>query len=855
MSKRLGLLFLILATVFVLTDSQANWAEYHYRSVYQDQPMEAEEPAYGTPFTIMQCIPSKVASGNFRIFLGEAIKNRSTGAVIDSEGNRIVPEGFRYSFHRTKDDADRAVNPIDNGIVFIQNFDENTSALTYWLRVESVVNTAWHHVSDFNVEVKSDNCGLNDRVTGRPDLYLCGNTAGEAVFSLSETKNQFYYGHPTQLYRFENGKRGAEILGDDILKFKAKDGQQVETVTSEGGETASRVITLHVETIPVVSGEVVLKAIQSKEVGNVRYATFDLTNAITSIFNPEVTHPEYYEVNYFTTTVPIKEIDDVTAFEAAHGTSVRAVVKNKLSMVKGTCNKSVTVRLEVEDKPYIPALPNVTWCDSSVASYSLVLTDQTSIIADGRTIVTQEEAEVDGFDPKDKFTIGYFNSKEDAENNVNAIVGAEINVALNEKRQMWTRLTSLETGNFNTAFFYVSLGYDNLRTGGVEGDVKSICRTDNTAGVSYVNLRSYDGGFIGKRVGDEFGPSLNPEGAKLSVAYYKSIDDAQIDKRMPEAEVTNFPIVMGKKTGPIYARVVMEDGFGCIAEGDENIKSFYISLSVRPIVDFTPAERNLQICTDFSTGALLPVILSLETNEDVTIRWYRAEKEDDIFGTEVSGTADKKTIEVTNGGKYWANVSFKTKPHPEAEACPSTNTWVVNDPLEVYVENTDATGMLNSLELNEQGEAPYVSIGVKGMSSGNLEYALDGGAFQSYNTFSMVPIGEHVAWVSSNGCLASTTFSVFGYPKYFTPNGDGRQDTWNIPGLKGHPEAKIFIFDRNGKLLKQISPMSEGWDGTFNGRPMPSTDYWFTVEFVNDFPGDERDAKTMNYKGHFSLKR
>ena len=59
------------------------------------------------------------------------------------------------------------------------------------------------------------------------------------------------------------------------------------------------------------------------------------------------------------------------------------------------------------------------------------------------------------------------------------------------------------------------------------------------------------------------------------------------------------------------------------------------------------------------------------------------------------------------------------------------------------------------------------------------------------------------------------------------------------------PNSKIFIFDRYGKLLKQIDPKSEGWDGNFNGQPMPSNDYWFSVTL--------QDGRV--FKSHFTLKR
>jgi len=90
---------------------------------------------------------------------------------------------------------------------------------------------------------------------------------------------------------------------------------------------------------------------------------------------------------------------------------------------------------------------------------------------------------------------------------------------------------------------------------------------------------------------------------------------------------------------------------------------------------------------------------------------------------------------------------------------------------------------------------------------------------------------------------------VIDYPRFITPNQDGYHDTWNIIGIAtGDPTAKIYIFDRFGKLIKQISPLGEGWDGTYNGNPLPSSDYWFRVEYTEDDIQKE-------FKGHFTLKR
>lgn len=92
---------------------------------------------------------------------------------------------------------------------------------------------------------------------------------------------------------------------------------------------------------------------------------------------------------------------------------------------------------------------------------------------------------------------------------------------------------------------------------------------------------------------------------------------------------------------------------------------------------------------------------------------------------------------------------------------------------------------------------------------------------------------------------------MIGYPKFFTPNNDGQNDTWNVLGVNEnfYQQATVYIFDRFGKLITKIGLYSEGWNGTFNGKFLPATDYWFSVELV-DLPGNVRVKK-----GRLSLIR
>ena len=143
------------------------------------------------------------------------------------------------------------------------------------------------------------------------------------------------------------------------------------------------------------------------------------------------------------------------------------------------------------------------------------------------------------------------------------------------------------------------------------------------------------------------------------------------------------------------------------------------------------------------------------------------------------------------------------------------------------------------------------TITISVIGQGSYLYSIDGGSFQSSNVFTNVPTGEHYITIQdTNGCtniLLEHIFTV-GFPHYFTPNADGYHDTWNISALENQPNAEINIFDRYGKVIKTIRPSSEGWNGTFNGRDLPSTDYWFAVKFT------ENNVEKI-FRGHFSLKR
>ncbi len=130
---------------------------------------------------------------------------------------------------------------------------------------------------------------------------------------------------------------------------------------------------------------------------------------------------------------------------------------------------------------------------------------------------------------------------------------------------------------------------------------------------------------------------------------------------------------------------------------------------------------------------------------------------------------------------------------------------------------------------------------------GEYHYQLDEEIPQDHGSFTNLRLGRHTISVYNDCGGFEIPFTVIGQLRYFTPNGDGVHDHWNVLGL-GTQDAKVDIFDRYGKYLASISTTKPGWDGKYNGNDLPATDYWFVIRY-NDLGVDKE------YSGHFSLLR
>ena len=197
-----------------------------------------------------------------------------------------------------------------------------------------------------------------------------------------------------------------------------------------------------------------------------------------------------------------------------------------------------------------------------------------------------------------------------------------------------------------------------------------------------------------------------------------------------------------------------------------------------------------------------------------------------------SNGAITSSIVITQAGNYSVTV---TQNHG-AVVCSSTKNFTVvlsNAPTITSIDTVDWTDNQNSITINMSDVGDY-------------EYSINGLNFQNSNVFTGLLNGEYTVTVrDKKGCgIATKEVYLLNYPKFFTPNGDGYNDNWNIQFSQFEPTFEVKIFDRYGKLLKVMNK-TEFWDGTFNGKLLPSDDYWFYVTRYNG----------RIHKGHFAMKR
>ncbi len=309
------------------------------------------------------------------------------------------------------------------------------------------------------------------------------------------------------------------------------------------------------------------------------------------------------------------------------------------------------------------------------------------------------------------------------------------------------------------------------------------------------------------------------DAAVYAVTYFTSEADAMAfvnPLENPEAYETT-----GTET--LYARI--SSGQSCY-----EIAPFQVSVEG---LDFeSTLEASYVLCFD-DEGAILEPLPVMDTGlspSEYTFSWYSESITEENRIAEATGPS----LAVSALGMYHVvlhNLQFGCEFSIASEVVPSRqpDVFEVEFVSDLFTDN-------NTIEITAEGGSNYL-------------FAVDDGEFGASNRFEHLEAGEHMAYVTdSNRCsILSEEFLVVDFPRFFTPNGDGVNDLWQIVGFEGIKEAEIGIFDRYGTLVLQINS-DVGWDGSANGQKMPANDYWFKIAYV-------KDNRQKEFKSHFTLKR
>ncbi|MEO9891196.1 T9SS type B sorting domain-containing protein [Aurantibacter sp.] len=292
------------------------------------------------------------------------------------------------------------------------------------------------------------------------------------------------------------------------------------------------------------------------------------------------------------------------------------------------------------------------------------------------------------------------------------------------------------------------------------------------------------------------------------VSFFENFNDASLESN---------PILGSYRTSSTTVYIRFEHADEC-----QNIQKIEFVVNTIPITD---AIEDYQIC---SNGP--PLLINGPNGFDSYV-WYKIN--DDAF-QEISTT---NQVSISVEGDYFLEIGNYFDTNENAIICTNTFDFKVSVLHPPVIEKININNDLNnnSIEILMSGESDY-------------EFSIDNENYQKESHFYGLESGLYTVFVQDiNGCgITEKQISILGFPNFFTPNGDGVNDTWQVTGLDNNvAETSINIYDRYGKLVKQINTNDIGWDGSMGGALLPSSDYWFRVSLNNG----------QIYQGHFTLKR
>jgi len=737
-------------------------------------------------------------------------------------GDTQIIDDFFLTYHITQAQADSGLNPITSP----ETYTNTSNPQTIYFRLEDRVSGCYS-TGQFDLIVTSGPVAIQPT-----PLEMCDDIGehpndGFTEFDLTVKNFEITGGAPgvdVRYYELEaDALNDVNRIDPEIAYTNTQQQQQTLYVRVINGnfEECPSFTTLRIKVIsnPVLGDPDPLELCDDNNPGD-GLEEFDLTLNNNQIFTNPLYVATYFE-SYADALNDVNQIPntDINAYENI--TRDMQTIYVRVTSTSTGCFEIAELQLIVNPLPDDTAVfdvPFYLYCEINTDGIGLFdLTEKVEEILNG-----QDPAE---------YTVSFYTDPTEAASGTNPITNPTTHQnrdnmlnAINPQT-IYTGITNNTTGCYigGVQSFVIEVKEGAVANPPAEPYV--IC--DNLGendGIAEFDLRDQD--LIDEILGGQ-DPSV------YLVSFYETIDNAMNDTSPLSNLYTN--IINPQR---VYIRVTNDGNLQdpkCF-----DIAELILKVDQLPFIDFAGEYR---LCVDKNgnpiaedEGSMSPPVI--DTGLDPTMYTF----EWDLDGVPLSDDADPTMPETDSSIIALAPGEYTVTITENATECSSavTATVTLSSPPIVYDAQVVSGAFSNNhtIEATAEGDGTYV-------------FQLDDGLFQESGIFEDVLPGDHIVTIKDeNGCgFVEVPVGVIDYPKYFTPNQDGVHDTWNIIGIKnGDPTANIYIFDRHGKLLKQISPLGNGWDGTYNGNPLPSSDYWFRIEYK------EADVK-KEFRGHFTLKR
>lgn len=326
-------------------------------------------------------------------------------------------------------------------------------------------------------------------------------------------------------------------------------------------------------------------------------------------------------------------------------------------------------------------------------------------------------------------------------------------------------------------------------------------------------------------VKDELTQTISPASSNFTANFY--ISQQNLDSNLKIENPSAFEATNAQK----ILATITDERTGCVS----NQVEFKLNISGIPEINLPEITA---FCVDLNGDLLNPESIGTDLGPEFTYEWNIMNDPDGdgiqnpILTFNTAPEITDITLLVTNN-KTGCSKTYNSEINYFSAPKVVEISIAGSDFIDGYVVTATATGFVDAIP--------------------TFEYQLDGASFQQNPVFNNVAPGTHTITAREiNGCGMATSekFRMIGYSRFFTPNSDGFNDSWNVVNETSITVSLILIYDRYGKLIKQLDPRGRGWDGTFNGANMPADDYWFVVNIE-----DPNSGETSEYKGHFTLKR